>query len=156
MTSGEVTHRVLKPPRAPRWQDLGSRCLHLTWAARGAVDIAPLGLTCTSDPTEADFILAHGVEALGAAGGGPSAPCRIEELEDLLRRCAPRGPLMIVANPDIVTVAGCAAALHAWPLPRPPTCRGSYTAGQWEHGVVTVLHVDLSVVGENRPAHCRT
>jgi ribonucleotide monophosphatase NagD (HAD superfamily) len=107
MTSGEVTHRMLSERPAPRWQELGRTCIHVTWGARGAIDIgAALGLTCTTDPDKAGFILAHGVEALGVDGDGEPESRRIEEIEALLTTCAPRGLLMIVANPDIVTVSG--------------------------------------------------
>ena len=44
ITSGEVTHARLSQRPGPFWQQLGQRCLHLTWGARGAVSLTGLGL----------------------------------------------------------------------------------------------------------------
>lgn len=63
---------------------------------------------------QADFILAHGTEALGTSTDGSAAePCSLEHMKQLLGECAAaaaaRGaepPPMVVANPDVVTVAG--------------------------------------------------
>lgn len=52
---------------------------------------------------EADFILAHGTEALGLPSGDVQ-PRSIEELEQILELCSKREIPMVVANPDIVTV----------------------------------------------------
>lgn len=59
-------------------------------------------------PRQADFILAHGTEALGTRSDGSAAqPCSLERLRELLGECAARGGLpMVVANPDVVTVSG--------------------------------------------------
>ena len=62
-----------------------------------------------SDPGLADFVLAHGTEALGAADGAASAQASVPEMEALLARCAARTDRrvpLIVANPDLVTVDG--------------------------------------------------
>ena len=123
VTSGEVTHRHLSQRPDAWWAGLGRRCLHLTWGARGAISLEGLGLQVTSDPRQADFILAHGTEALGtSADGSACQPCSLERLQALLeeaaalRRPDDGGPLlpMIVANPDIVTVSG-AAGLRPMP-----------------------------------------
>ncbi|GAB4815008.1 hypothetical protein N2152v2_002054 [Parachlorella kessleri] len=158
VTSGEVAHRQLEQRPTAFWQQLGRRCLHFTWAARGAISLDGLGLEVTQDPQAADFILAHGTEALGtpastfAAGtdhssgataaaaaahavpdGMPpdntgngsssparsssgstvaSTPCSLEQLRELMARCAERSKRsghsvpMVVANPDLVTVHG--------------------------------------------------
>lgn len=55
----------------------------------------------TENPAEADFILAHGTEAISAAdGSGGAAPQSVEQLEMLLRQAADAGqPPMVVANP---------------------------------------------------------
>jgi ribonucleotide monophosphatase NagD (HAD superfamily) len=61
------------------------------------------------DPDEADFVLAHGTEALGGGDAQDPVPCSIAELESLLERCARRTDRrvpLIVANPDFVTVDG--------------------------------------------------
>ena len=109
MTSGEVTHRSLLSRPDPSWKALGSKCLHFTWGDRGAVDISSLGLQVVSDPSHAEFILAHGTEGM-ATSDGLFTPCSIPEFEAVLTRCASVGGIpMIVANPDLVTVDGCVA-----------------------------------------------
>lgn len=57
---------------------------------------------------QADFILAHGTEALGiTADGGAATPCSLERMRELLAECAAaREVPMVVANPDVVTVSG--------------------------------------------------
>lgn len=109
MTSGEVTHRCLSNRPSPEWRALGTTCLHITWGARGAVDIASLGLRAVTHPAEADFILAHGTEGLGLPDGGVQ-PRTAAQLRKLLEECAADGGRklpMIVVNPDVVTVDGC-------------------------------------------------
>ncbi|KAL4425898.1 hypothetical protein ABPG75_009914 [Micractinium tetrahymenae] len=115
ITSGEVTHRHLAERPDTWWAgQLGRRCLHFTWAARGAISLEGLGLEVTTDPSQAEFILAHGTEALGTStDGSVGQPCSLDRLKQLLEECAAaaaaRGaapPPMVVANPDVVTVAG--------------------------------------------------
>ena len=111
MTSGEIAHRTLSRSD----HGYGRHCLHITWAARGAIDVSALGLECVTEPQNADFILAHGTQGLGAQDGSVEEMA-LEELQELLRRCGEEGrargaPLpLLLANPDVVTVAGCAAA----------------------------------------------
>lgn len=64
-----------------------------------------MALQVTTEPEEADFILANGTEAIGTPGGGVQQQS-LEELQALLRRC--RNVPMVLANPDFVTVSGCA------------------------------------------------
>lgn len=52
---------------------------------------------------EAEFILAHGTEALGHPSGD-SLPMTLEELEKILEQCIAKKIPMVVANPDYVTV----------------------------------------------------
>lgn len=52
---------------------------------------------------EAEFVLAHGTEALGLPSGG-ALPRTLEELENILEKCAAKKIPMVVANPDFVTV----------------------------------------------------
>lgn len=52
---------------------------------------------------EAEFILAHGTEALGHPSGAVY-PMKVEELENIMERCAAKNIPMVVANPDFVTV----------------------------------------------------
>ena len=60
-----------------------------------------------ADPASADFILAHGTEALGTPDGSEPQPLELDEIQELLQQCADRkGVPMLVANPDIMTVSG--------------------------------------------------
>ena len=52
---------------------------------------------------EADFVLAHGTEALGLPSGSVH-PMNLEGLEKILEHCATKKIPMVVANPDFVTV----------------------------------------------------
>jgi len=109
ITSGEVTHQTLSSRPTPFWR-ARQRCIHFTWAARGAISLQGLGITVTTNPDEADFILAHGTEAIGTHVSGQGAnPRPLEDLKALLLECATRRsppPPLIIANPDIVTVHG--------------------------------------------------
>lgn len=126
VTSGEVTHAHLHGRPSPFWEQLGHRCLHFTWGARGGISLEGLGLEVTQDPDAAEFILAHGTEALGEqagescpdgtsagrGGGDNSDACGLEGLRERMLRCAERSRRtgqsipMVVANPDVVTVHG--------------------------------------------------
>eukprot|EP00775_Hariotina_reticulata_P010135 gene10135-10293_t len=44
ITSGELTHRYLSQRPDPWWQQLGRRCLHLTWSTRGSISLTGLDL----------------------------------------------------------------------------------------------------------------
>lgn len=61
---------------------------------------------------EAEFVLAHGTEALGLSSGA-SRPMKVEDLEKILEKCAAKKIPMVVANPDFVTVE--ARALRVMP-----------------------------------------
>lgn len=61
---------------------------------------------------EAEFVLAHGTEALGLPFG-EALPMKLEELNDILGQCAAKKIPMVVANPDFVTVE--ARALRVMP-----------------------------------------
>ena len=99
---------------------LGNKCFHVTWGAshdgaRGAVSVDGLGLELVSSPSEADFILAHGTEAIGGSEG--SSPVELEALKETLERAGRengKSVPLLCANPDIVTVNG-AAGLVAMP-----------------------------------------
>jgi hypothetical protein len=57
------------------------------------------------DPSKADFILAHGTEALALPGGG-SRDMSLDGMQVLLQQCAQRQSRqlpMVVANPDLVS-----------------------------------------------------
>ncbi|KAJ0092937.1 hypothetical protein Patl1_26815 [Pistacia atlantica] len=92
ITSGELTHQYL--------QRLGIA------SSKG------LGLQVVENVEEAEFILAHGSEALGLPSG-EARPTSLEDLEKILELCAAKKIPMIVANPDYVTVE--ARALRVMP-----------------------------------------
>ncbi|PKU71373.1 hypothetical protein MA16_Dca004214 [Dendrobium catenatum] len=87
----------------PWFSELGQCCIHMTWHDRGAISLDGLGLQVVNRVDEADFILAHGTEALGLPSGD-SQPMSLEELEKILELCSKRKIPMVVANPDFVTV----------------------------------------------------
>ncbi|KAG2423639.1 hypothetical protein HXX76_015156 [Chlamydomonas incerta] len=149
VTSGELTHRYLAERTAGAaaagssatgfaaahgLPALGRRVMHFNWSSRGPVSLAPYlaaseggsaadgpggGLALVIDPREADFLLAHGTEAVSLPGGGlRNTP--LWQLKDVLTERAaeaaeeaeenggvgPPPPVLVVANPDVVTVDG--------------------------------------------------
>ena len=44
VTSGEITYGCLAVRPDPWWQELGKKCLHLTWGERGAVPVEGMGI----------------------------------------------------------------------------------------------------------------
>ncbi|CAK9313169.1 unnamed protein product [Citrullus colocynthis] len=103
ITSGELTHRYLHRRDDAWFAALGRSCIHMTWSSRGAISLEGLGLRVVDNVEEAEFILAHGTEALGHPSGD-SLPMTLEELEKILEQCAAKKIPMVVANPDFVTV----------------------------------------------------
>lgn len=61
----------------------------------------------------ADFILAHGTEAIGLANNCGVKPMKLDELEKILEHAVEKRIPMIIANPDLVTVE--ARALRVMP-----------------------------------------
>ena len=59
-------------------------------------------------PADADFVLAHGTEAIGQPNGAAPQAASMQEINALLQGCAEQqvAPPMVVANPDVVTVSG--------------------------------------------------
>ncbi|KAF7151237.1 hypothetical protein RHSIM_Rhsim02G0085900 [Rhododendron simsii] len=130
ITSGELTHQYLQSDlrqlhahsvfmaltlnrRNDAWfAALGRSCIHMTWNDRGAISLEGLGLQVVDKVDEAEFILAHGTEALGLPSG-TSLPLTLEDLEEILKQCAVKNIPMVVANPDFVTVE--ARALRVMP-----------------------------------------
>ncbi|KAG1680807.1 hypothetical protein FOA52_008140 [Chlamydomonas sp. UWO 241] len=106
VTSGDMAHEALFSRPTEWWRALGSKCLHFTWSSRGKISLEGLGLTVTASPSEADFILAHGTEGVGQAGGAPTVDASLEEMRAMMRFAAGRRIPMVVANPDLVTVDG--------------------------------------------------
>ncbi|XP_025821385.1 uncharacterized protein LOC112897324 [Panicum hallii] len=103
ITSGELTHQHLLKRNDPWFAALGRKCIHITWGNRGAISLEGLGLQVVNNVDDAEFILAHGTEALGSPSGDP-LPKSLEELEQVLMLGLERRLPMVVANPDYVTV----------------------------------------------------
>ncbi|XP_052171909.1 uncharacterized protein LOC127787881 isoform X2 [Diospyros lotus] len=112
ITSGELTHQYLQRRPDAWFAALGQSCIHMTWNDRGAISIEDLGLRVVENVEEAEFILAHGSEALGLSSG-TVLPMKLEALEKILEQCAAKNIPMVVANPDFVTVE--ARALRVMP-----------------------------------------
>jgi hypothetical protein len=53
VTSGELTHRFLSTRPTPWWQQLGTKCIHLTWSSRGTISLEGLGLQVIKQPAHA-------------------------------------------------------------------------------------------------------
>lgn len=103
ITSGELTHQHLQKRDDPWFAALGRKCIHITWDDRGAISLEGLGLQVVNNVDDAEFILAHGTEALGSPSGVP-LPKSLEELEQVLMLGIEKRLPMVVANPDYVTV----------------------------------------------------
>ncbi|TYH49523.1 hypothetical protein ES332_D10G143300v1 [Gossypium tomentosum] len=71
ITSGELTHQYLQRRDNAWFAALGRSCIHMTWSDRGAISLEGLGLQVIENAEEADFILAHGTEALGLPSANP-------------------------------------------------------------------------------------
>ncbi|CAA0821238.1 Haloacid dehalogenase-like hydrolase (HAD) superfamily protein [Striga hermonthica] len=112
ITSGELTHQYLLRRDDPWFAGIGSSCIHMTWNDRGAISLEGLGLQVVDNVEEADFVLAHGTEALGLSSGH-ALPKTLDELNEILGQCAAKKIPMVVANPDFVTVE--ARALRVMP-----------------------------------------
>uniref|UniRef100_A0A0D6R9D4 Uncharacterized protein n=1 Tax=Araucaria cunninghamii TaxID=56994 RepID=A0A0D6R9D4_ARACU len=113
ITSGELTHQNLLRRNDPWFAALGRCCIHMTWSERGAISLEGLGLQIVEHLEDADFILAHGTEAIGLENDRGLKPMKLEELEEILEHAVDRAIPMIVANPDHVTVE--ARALRVMP-----------------------------------------
>lgn len=112
ITSGELTHQYLQRRSDDWFAALGRSCIHMTWSDRDAISLEGLGLQVVENVEEAEFILAHGTEALGLSSG-TTFPMKLEDLEKILEQCAAKNIPMVVANPDFVTVE--ARALRVMP-----------------------------------------
>ncbi|KAH7447298.1 hypothetical protein KP509_01G100700 [Ceratopteris richardii] len=103
ITSGELTHEYLQRRHDPWFAELGQRCLHITWKERGSISLEGLDLEVVENPESADFVLAHGTEALRMENGDIKS-ASLDEIEAILSVCARRNLPLVVANPDHVTV----------------------------------------------------
>ena len=113
MTSGETTHQALTTRSDPFFAALGRCCLHLTWAARGAISVQSLGLVHVTDVQQADFVLAHGLEAITTGADTPAQAVTMDEVRDIVKGAAARSLPLVIANPDVVTVD----RTHLVPMP---------------------------------------
>ncbi|XP_022878250.1 uncharacterized protein LOC111396159 isoform X2 [Olea europaea var. sylvestris] len=112
ITSGELAHEYLLRRDDPWFTRLGRSCIHMTWNDRGAISLEGLDLQVVDNVEEAEFILAHGTEALGLPSGA-ALSMMLEDLEKILEQCVAKKIPMVVANPDFVTVE--ARALRVMP-----------------------------------------
>ncbi|KAH9297826.1 hypothetical protein KI387_029508, partial [Taxus chinensis] len=113
ITSGELTHQYLLRRDDPWFAALGRHCIHMTWSERGSISIEGLGLQTVERVEAADFILAHGTEAIGLANNCGVQPMKLDKLEQILEEAVDKRIPMIVANPDHVSVE--ARALRVMP-----------------------------------------
>ena len=107
VTSGEITHRMLRDREDPWFSSLGRRVFHLG-PDRDRNLLDGLGLELTS-PQAADFVLNTGPD-------DTRDPTDIGAFEGDLQACAARRLPMICANPDLEVIRGgrriiCAGAL---------------------------------------------
>ncbi|KAM7510617.1 hypothetical protein LguiB_009492 [Lonicera macranthoides] len=107
-SSGCVKTLMTNPNTNHAWlAALGRSYIRMTWNDRGAIS-----LEVVENVEEAEFVLAHGTEALGRSSCA-SRPMKVEDLEKILEKCTARKIPMVVANPDFVTVE--ARALRVMP-----------------------------------------
>jgi len=171
VTSGEIAHDALarrscaassesSPPSSPSSSPLsttiapafetlgGTRCVHFTWSSRGAIALDGAGpLVTVADVRDADFILAHGTEAVNAPGAsdaerfenGGARDVSLDAMYEMLEAAAERNLPMVVANPDLVTVGGDAGL-----LPMPGTLARRYRE----------MKPDADVILTGKPARC--
>jgi HAD superfamily hydrolase (TIGR01459 family) len=108
ITSGEVTHRLLRDRDLPAFAALGRRLYHLG-PERDRNVFHGLDLESVARPEVADFLLNTGPD-------DTRSPTDAGEYEDELQACRRAGLPMICANPDLEVIRGgtrviCAGAL---------------------------------------------
>ncbi|MBV9734603.1 MAG: TIGR01459 family HAD-type hydrolase [Acidisphaera sp.] len=108
LTSGEVTHRLLRDRGDPWFASLGRRVFHLG-PARDRNVMHGLDLEPVAEPGAASFVLNTGPD-------DHRSPTDIAEYEPVLRDCARHRLPMVCANPDLEVIRGgkrviCAGAL---------------------------------------------
>lgn len=107
VTSGEVTHRMLRERPDPWFAALGRRMFHLG-PERDRTIYEGLGLEPVHHPADADFVLNTGPDW--------RSPTDLGAYEGTLRECAGANLPMVCANPDLEVIRGgepviCAGAL---------------------------------------------
>jgi HAD superfamily hydrolase (TIGR01459 family) len=108
VTSGEVTHALLRDRNAPGFATLGRRLYHLGPDRDHSV-FAGLDLAEVTRPEEADFLLNTGPD-------DTRAPTDVAPWAEELAACRAAGLPMVCANPDLEVIRGgvrviCAGAL---------------------------------------------
>lgn len=108
ITSGEVTHRLLRDRDLPAFAALGRRLYHLG-PERDRNVFEGLDLESVARPEAAEFLLNTGPD-------DTRSPTDAAEYEDELQACRRAGLPMICANPDLEVIRGgvrviCAGAL---------------------------------------------
>jgi HAD superfamily hydrolase (TIGR01459 family) len=108
MTSGEVTHRLLRDRADPAFAALGRRLYHLG-PERDRNVFESLDVQAVSRPADAEFVLNTGPD-------DSRSPTDVGEYEQELQDCLRVGLPMICANPDLEVIRGgarliCAGAL---------------------------------------------
>eukprot|EP00241_Pyramimonas_parkeae_P005955 CAMPEP_0114234074 /NCGR_PEP_ID=MMETSP0058-20121206/5520_1 /TAXON_ID=36894 /ORGANISM="Pyramimonas parkeae, CCMP726" /LENGTH=384 /DNA_ID=CAMNT_0001345739 /DNA_START=85 /DNA_END=1239 /DNA_ORIENTATION=- len=106
VTSGEITYQMLSRRPDSFWEQLGRKCIHFTWGSRGAIKLEGLDLAVVGEVADADFILAHGTQALGRGDHQEAEVIDEAKVKAILNAAAAKGIPMVVANPDLVTVSG--------------------------------------------------
>jgi HAD superfamily hydrolase (TIGR01459 family) len=98
LTSGEVTHQMLRDRTDPTFAALGNRVYHLG-PARDRIVIDGLPLERVPRPQEASFVLNTGPD-------DERSPTDPADYEDDLRACLAAGLPMVCANPDLIIIRG--------------------------------------------------
>jgi HAD superfamily hydrolase (TIGR01459 family) len=108
LTSGEVTHVMLRDRTDPWFARLGERVYHLG-PERDRNVMEGLRLIRVASPADADFVLNTGADA-------DRSLIEVAAYEDILQACRAATLPMICANPDLVVIRGGAPELCAGAL----------------------------------------
>ena len=108
VTSGEVTHRLLRDRDLPAFAALGQRLYHLG-PERDRNVFAGLDVIRVERPDAADFLLNTGPD-------DTRSPTDIGAYEDELQECRKAGLPMVCANPDLEVIRGGARVICAGAL----------------------------------------
>ena len=108
VTSGEVTHRLLRDRDLPAFAALGQRLYHLG-PERDRNVFAGLDVIRVERPDAADFLLNTGPD-------DTRSPTDIGAYEDELQACRKAGLPMVCANPDLEVIRGGARVICAGAL----------------------------------------
>jgi HAD superfamily hydrolase (TIGR01459 family) len=98
VTSGEITHAMLRDRPDPWWRALGTRLYHIG-PERDRTIFMHLDLHSVSDPAGASFVLNTGPDDQA----NPSDPAAFDAVLDM---CRDAGLPMVCANPDLEVIRG--------------------------------------------------